>query len=59
MEIKKISKIAPLNPIPSHHLKWTGYCEETAQKKKKPKTLSGELILYDRCGRIIKHNIEE
>ena len=58
MKIQKISRIQPINRVPDHHLKWCGV-EKEEKKKDAPKVSSGDLILYDRKGKIVIHTDEE
>tara|TARA_R110000744_G_scaffold303741_1_gene412332 strand:- start:97 stop:378 length:282 start_codon:yes stop_codon:yes gene_type:complete len=58
MKITKINKIISPAAIPNHHLKWCP--PETrkkaeAEKKPAPEILDGELVLYDRHGKIVVH----
>ncbi len=59
MKVTKISNIPPLNLIPREHRKWCGMEEETKETKKDPELSSGELILYNKYGKIEKHRWDE
>jgi hypothetical protein len=59
MKITKISNIPPLNLIPREHQRWCGLEEEKEERKKTPEILEGELILYNRYGKIEKHGCSE
>ena len=54
-KISPISRVTPVRPIPKEHWKWTGL----DIPKKQPKISDGELILYDKHGRIVVHNPSE
>ena len=51
-KVNKVNPVHPVRPIPKEHWKWTGL----DIPKKQPKISDGELILYDRPGRIVVHN---
>jgi len=57
MKIKKISRIQPANLIPRHHWRWAGL-KEKKKAKRRIEILDGDLILYDRYGKLIVHKGE-
>ena len=50
--VSRVNPVPPVIPIPKEHWKYTGL----DTPKKQPKISDGELILYDRHGRIVVHN---
>jgi len=51
----KITRVSPVVPIPPHHLRWCGVAPpEKKVPEKKHELSSGELILYNKFGKLEK-----
>lgn len=59
MKITKVEPIYPtqLSTIPRDHWKWCG--QEKESKKKEPEISNGDLILYNKYGKIVIHKSVE